>query len=71
MKQIRILKPTSRAYGKEYPVQFINDGRIVHRTVAFDVDLPWINRSYTQDFKGVNPTTKYKSIKKLLQKKYE
>lgn len=66
-KQIFVEKcGTQRAYGKEYDVVFVRDGKPVFKTTVFGNDIKWIDRAYTKDFEGVNVqrVTK-KKLKKL------
>ena len=51
-KQIRIGKPKKRVYGNEYPVSFVKDGKVVHKTVMFGHDLKYADKAYTKEFVG-------------------
>lgn len=52
MKRIEIGKPTKRAYGNEYPVRFVKNGKIEHSEVVFGSDLRYIDRMHTKEWEG-------------------
>lgn len=58
--KIIIGSPKVRGYGKEYPVKFYRNDKLVHEMVVFPEDLKYINNAYTQDFNNVKPIRKTK-----------
>lgn len=53
-REIVLGNPTLRKYGVEYPVRFLENGRVVHRTVRFanykKKGFRWINKTYSKEF---------------------
>jgi len=56
---IKVYSPTKRAYGNEYPVSFIKNGKVLFKTVVFGLDLKDIKRAYTKEFESAKVIRTY------------
>ena len=62
-KEIIIYKPEKRMYGNEYPVHFIDNGRLVFKTVLFGNDLRYVKQAGPSGFESAKVIRKYRKGK--------